>query len=609
VRNSVSNNIIQYSSTIRLLSILFITIISISVFALDELEIKIDKIIRDACRGYSVEMIPEALGDVIYKNSRVCKSIIAHNDDVALALKAVDMSSLRDPKYWKQPTDVTEVSTIEDDFDILNSQADVSDKGSGLGFEDLMGGSEVLPTTQQGSTVNDNATRGDDTLYSGIGFGDIEKDDFHQTAETDEIIGFDESNEIKKSSAYSAQTSLDDIFSSRNEIKVDNSIVQLKQKIGSIYDKCNCLRSKKGCFNGPSFNINDLNNSLRKVESKFNRQFDKVCHNWVNVLDNLPREINYINATAENADNSLVYFAKMNKNFNNAVNKHQSEQNRIDKAKRDAENDSGGFQLDKFIALGVGAAIGGIGNLDSATQLDLLSGMFADSIEGVEGTSNFQGNANVALSRLAPPPIPSINISSSSDINDPLNPNNPIMKRMSEQVKRNVSLHEQKQQQKKQEYEAQLQQLTQQRNQQRSGTQQVSGESVRSDFQQASSTPDEKETSKYSGVSFDEKDDETDPKEAEKEKAKTQPVVVSSAQMFGDSEEYYYSKESSMDMAQTHLQNNTAEQCGGSTKSKLIWDDRLTTCKELNEQFRCKVYAKATCFDKPCDTSFCGTKR
>ena len=89
----------------------------------------------------------------------------------------------------------------------------------------------------------------------------------------------------------------------------------------------------------------------------------------------------------------------------------------------------------------------------------------------------------------------------------------------------------------------------------------------------------------------------------------TPPVALSKGDMFGDSEEYYYSKKSSMDIAQTHLQNNTAEFCGSSLKSKLTWHDGSTTCEVKNEQFRCKVYAAATCFDKSCDTFFCGTKR
>lgn len=182
---------------------------------------------------------------------------------------------------------------------------------------------------------------------------------------------------------------------------------------------------------------------------------------------------------------------------------------------------------------------------------------------------------------------------------------------MSEQVERNVGLHEQEQQQAKKVYEAKLQQSNQQRAAavKKMNFHQSSSSSARANSQQPSDAPIEKEQSKYSGLSFAAKDDKPESKDPEKEKVKTPPVAVSSAQIFGDSEEYYYSKESAMDIAQTHLQNKTAEQCGGSMKSKLIWDDKLTTCKELNEQFRCKVYAKATCFDKSCGMFFCGTKR
>ena len=83
----------------------------------------------------------------------------------------------------------------------------------------------------------------------------------------------------------------------------------------------------------------------------------------------------------------------------------------------------------------------------------------------------------------------------------------------------------------------------------------------------------------------------------------------SSKQIKGDSDEYYYKRSSAMDRAQTEIMNRTAEYCGSSSKSRITWHDRDTTCKKRNSQYRCKVYATANCLSESCGKRFCGTKR
>lgn len=282
----------------------------------------------------------------------------------------------------------------------------------GLDFDDLMNESEFEsirsePSTPRTQSRSSSQGESPDPVSTAIGFDDLweEKPGSNKNAE---VVTFEARDESNEAGVYAPQLTMDDIHSSRSEIKVDNAIGALKTKVDRIFERCECLVSKKTCFDRPSFSISDVNKSLRGIEDKFNQQQDQVCYSWQNVFKNLTRDIDHINATTINADSSLDYIAKLSTQFEDVVQKHRSENRRIERAKQAAANDSGGgFQWGKLAALGVGAAIGGIGNLDSATQLELAAGMVADSMEGVEGTSNFQGSANSALSRLAPPPAPS----------------------------------------------------------------------------------------------------------------------------------------------------------------------------------------------------------
>jgi len=94
-----------------------------------------------------------------------------------------------------------------------------------------------------------------------------------------------------------------------------------------------------------------------------------------------------------------------------------------------------------------------------------------------------------------------------------------------------------------------------------------------------------------------------------KRKKKTSSSAASSKQIMGNSDEYFYSKRSAIDIAQTEVMNKTSKHCGSSYKSRIDWHDRQTTCRKLNSQYKCKVYATANCLSESCGKSFCGTRR
>lgn len=67
---------------------------------------------------------------------------------------------------------------------------------------------------------------------------------------------------------------------------------------------------------------------------------------------------------------------------------------------REAAQQQNSFQWGKLAALSAGMALGGVGELDSGTQADLLLGAVRDSMAGQQGVSGLQQSANAASQRL-----------------------------------------------------------------------------------------------------------------------------------------------------------------------------------------------------------------
>lgn len=74
--------------------------------------------------------------------------------------------------------------------------------------------------------------------------------------------------------------------------------------------------------------------------------------------------------------------------------KVQARKQREARAERQRQQSDNSFQWGKFAALATGAAIGGIDNLDSSTQAQLVGGMINDSMPNQRGARNTQGVAS-----------------------------------------------------------------------------------------------------------------------------------------------------------------------------------------------------------------------
>lgn len=75
------------------------------------------------------------------------------------------------------------------------------------------------------------------------------------------------------------------------------------------------------------------------------------------------------------------------------------------RARQEAERKKrrGGFSLGKALALTTGAVLGGATDLDAGSQVKLLGGILADSMNGSEGASNLQGAMNgIVASKTGP---------------------------------------------------------------------------------------------------------------------------------------------------------------------------------------------------------------
>ncbi len=107
----------------------------------------------------------------------------------------------------------------------------------------------------------------------------------------------------------------------------------------------------------------------------------------------------------------------------------------------------GSSGMGKFLALAGGALLAGQSSMNSTQQLEFMTAYTTDVLTD-SGGSNTQAWADNGFTN-------------NQDINDPLNPNNPINRRMQQQSDQALRKHHQEQEQKKQAYEAALSQRQQ----------------------------------------------------------------------------------------------------------------------------------------------------
>lgn len=78
---------------------------------------------------------------------------------------------------------------------------------------------------------------------------------------------------------------------------------------------------------------------------------------------------------------------------------------------------------------------------------------------------------------------------------------------------------------------------------------------------------------------------------------------------FTGTSEQYYTYEIALDLAHVNLENQASEFCGSSMKTEIRWGEPV--CKESvseKENYKCVVDAKVNCYEKFCETRFCGTE-
>lgn len=78
----------------------------------------------------------------------------------------------------------------------------------------------------------------------------------------------------------------------------------------------------------------------------------------------------------------------------------RAEQARLAQQRQQQSQQQSGYQWGKLAALAAGAAIGGLDQLDSQTQADVVMGMVKDSMGGQQGISGMQGAVAEAQQRL-----------------------------------------------------------------------------------------------------------------------------------------------------------------------------------------------------------------
>ena len=141
---------------------------------------------------------------------------------------------------------------------------------------------------------------------------------------------------------------------------------------GGLESELNLGGSRQGSTNVQK---HDMDIALHGVEEHVDQMRAIRKHKHM-----LSRKNRKLLTTAKAINNDLRHVASL----------HQAQDERARQqaiARAEAKN-KGGFQWGKLSALAAGAAIGGLGNLDASSQMDVISSIVRDSRSGVDGVSS-----------------------------------------------------------------------------------------------------------------------------------------------------------------------------------------------------------------------------
>jgi hypothetical protein len=405
----------------------------------DQFEADIDNAIRTACHGNLVDPDDSDFFKFFDFNSPLCKDVRVKGDEFDFVaarkqypgkLTQVDLDRIFDPNYLQRaaPSKIEQECTynviggpVGVDTNCLTTRQQLADnnitmslreylriekscnnhqdcinnwqekwqkgdralppkpKVGSIGFDDLVSAPNLKPAAVNTATV--------------MSFDDLMGENQKPTspASTVSLIG----PATTASSADSGETGFDNIYTSRDTIRINGIKQNLFDKNEVIASRCQCAFNQTSCFTSDQYDYSQLNEVMSKTDANYESEMDQVCMTWYsNLKGRTSDDEGLLNRYLANSDIILGNISKLNNNYNKTKSKLDDKDYEITanierQRQQQEQQNSSGFNWGKFGALGLGLGIGGaMGDLGGSEMMNLMGRAAMDSMDGVEGVDN-----------------------------------------------------------------------------------------------------------------------------------------------------------------------------------------------------------------------------
>lgn len=201
--------------------------------------------------------------------------------------------------------------------------------------------------------------------------------------------------------AAAASLDLGTIEAGRALVQQRNAFADLQAADRGIRSQCSCA-SSNSCFDlSYGLNYDQTIEAAGQAEVSLNEAMQTICSSWPGP-GQAGQTLEMISTRMEIANKIRAAMSEVDSSANQAANQLAAQDNEIRRAiaaQQEAANP--GFNWGQFAAMAVGAAAGGLGNLDPTQQAEILTSITMDSMNGGGSMSNFQGTMNSLNAELA----------------------------------------------------------------------------------------------------------------------------------------------------------------------------------------------------------------
>jgi len=238
---------------------------------------------------------------------------------------------------------------------------------------------------------------------TGLKFDNLMGSDKHQgleqisttTLNFDSMINESSTNEqleIKNQhSAYQPETRFDNIYASRQKIKLDNTRKTLLDMNGNIASQCQCAFNGD-CYKSRSYSFHQITDVAIEAETHYENQKQSVCGNWASTMrgktsDNPETLTLYL----KNGDIILKNLSVLDKNYQDILGQLSDKENEIQLAIKEAEEERQRRADSAFgaamLTLAAGAVVGA--NLDIPIDSDTLANAAMNAHNSIANGGSF----------------------------------------------------------------------------------------------------------------------------------------------------------------------------------------------------------------------------